>query len=78
MSISAVQLSQIILDTLAAGERRELSMIVAIRRVLNRRGAIKGDLTSLTRSGLRKLIASGTVMESDGVYSLSPVCNQRR
>jgi hypothetical protein len=76
MSISTIQLRQIILDTLAVGERRELSIVVAIRNVLNRSGTIKGDLTSLTKSGLRKLVASGTIVERDGVYSLSRLRSQ--
>jgi hypothetical protein len=77
MQTSSIKFNQMILDSLAAGERRELSMIAAIRNVLNRSGTIKGDLTSLTKSGLRKLLASGTVVERDGMYTLSPLSSQR-
>lgn len=73
MSTSAVQLSEMIIDILTAGERRELSMVVAIRRRLNLAGTMKGDLTSMTKSGLRKLVASGMVLERDGVYTLSTI-----
>jgi hypothetical protein len=61
-----------ILDTLGDGERRQLSMVVAIRNVLSRSGPMKGDLTTSMKAALRKLVASGTVEETDGVYSLSP------
>ncbi len=71
MSTSAVQLTDMIVEILTDGERRELSMVVAIRRRLNLAGTIKGDLAKLTKSGLRKLVAAGTVLERDGVYTLS-------
>jgi hypothetical protein len=73
MRTSTTQLGQTILDTLASGERRELSLVVGIRNALNRSGATnKGDLMALTKSGLRNLVASGEVEERDGLYSLSP------
>lgn len=50
-------------------------MIVAIRNVSR---SFKGDLASLTRSSLRQLVASGTVVECDGVYSLSPFAGSRK
>ena len=75
MRTAAIPLSQIIIDTLAAGERRELSIIVAIRNVSR---AFKGDLASLTKSSLRQLVASGTVLERDGMYTLSPPGSGRK
>jgi hypothetical protein len=74
MTSSTIPFSQIIMDTLAAGERRELSLIVAIRNVSR---TFKGDLASLTRSSLRKLVASGALVESDGMYSLSKPGSRR-
>jgi hypothetical protein len=71
MPISTIKFSQIIIDELSAGERRELSLVVAIRNVLNRTGAVKGNLPDMTKSALRKLVASGTLVESDGLYSLA-------
>ena len=75
MRTPGIPLSQIIIDTLAAGERRELSMIVAIRNVSR---SFKGDLASLTRSSLRQLVAAGTIVECDGVYALSPLGSSRK
>lgn len=75
MRTPGTPLRQIIIDTLAAGERRELSIIVAIRNVSK---TLKGDLASLTKSSLRQLVASGTIVECDGVYTLSPPGSGRK
>jgi len=75
MTSPAIPFSQIIIDTLATGERRELSVMVAIRNVSR---TFKGDLAALTRSSLRKLVVAGTLVETDGVYSLSPACGRER
>lgn len=75
MRTAAIPLRQIIIDTLAAGERRELSIIVAIRNVSR---TFKGDLASLAKSSLRQLVASGTIVECDGVYALSPLGSSRK
>ena len=75
MTSPTIPFSQIIIDTLAAGERRELSVIVAIRNVSK---TFKGDLAALTRSSLRKLVVAGTLVETDGMYSLSPACGRER
>ena len=75
MRTAAIPLRQIIIDTLAAGERRELSIIVAIRNVSR---TFKGDLASLTKSSLRQLVASGTIVERDGMYTLSALGSGRK
>jgi hypothetical protein len=62
--------SQIILDELARGDRRLLSLTVAIRRTLNRSGSAKVSLTDLISSALRKLVAAGQIVDVDGIYSL--------
>jgi hypothetical protein len=72
MASSTSQITQVILDQLVAGDRRVLSLVVAVRNVLNRSGAFKGDLSTMVKSALRKLVADGTVVDVDGVYSLSP------
>lgn len=72
MNVSSIRLTQMILDTLGDGERRQLSMVVAIRHMLSRSGPMKGDLNTSIKAALRKLVASGTVEETDGMYSLSP------
>jgi hypothetical protein len=71
MAISTIRISDMILSQLARGERRLLSLVVAIRGGLNESGAVKGDLSATVKSALRKLIASGAVLDVDGVYSLS-------
>jgi len=78
MNVSSVRLTQIILDTLGDGERRELSMVVAVRHVLSRSGPMKGDLTTSMKAALRKLVAAGTVQETDGTYFLSPHCKKSK
>lgn len=46
MNVSSIRLTQMILDTLGDGERRQLSMVVAIRHMLSRSGPMKGDLNT--------------------------------
>jgi len=72
MATSSVQVSELILEQLAGGERRVLSLTVAIGKVMNRNGAGKGDLSQMVRSALRTLVANRTIVEMDGVYALSP------
>ena len=65
-------MNQLVLAQLAKGERRILSLVVAIRNTLSQAEAGKGDLTAMVKSTLRKLIASREIVEVDGMYSLSP------
>jgi len=48
-----------------------LSLVVAVRRTLGRSEKLKGDLSQMVDSALRKLVASQTVVDDDGRYSLS-------
>lgn len=65
-------LRRLILSQLAGGEMRLLVLVVGIRK--NLQGAVfKGDLSERVQSALRGLVASRSVVESDGVYSLSTV-----
>jgi len=73
MAASTVHIDEMILTQLASGDRRVLSLVVSIRNVLNRSGSVKGDLSSMVKSALRKLVAAGTVVDEDGVYSLTSV-----
>ncbi len=73
MAASTVHIDQMILTQLEGGDRRVLSLVVSIRNVLNRTGSVKGDLSSMVKSALRKLVAAGTVVDVDGVYSLTSV-----
>jgi len=72
MPIPANQIHQLILDQLALGERRVLSLVVAIGRVLSRSGGAKGDLTAMVKSALRTLVSTQMVVDVDGMYSLAP------
>jgi hypothetical protein len=65
------RISQLILDQLAVGERRVLSLIVAVGKV-PRSETSKGDLTAMVKSELRRLVVAGAIVEADGLYSLSP------
>jgi hypothetical protein len=65
------QMPQIVLGALADGEKRVLSLVVAVRRALQGRANFKGDLTGSVKLILRSLIADGHVREADGMYSLS-------
>ena len=64
------QISSLILDELAGGEKGVLSLTVAVRRTLSRSENLKGDLSQMIRSALRKLVASKTVVDDGGRYSL--------
>ena len=72
MRIHSNPLGQSILSQLAGGEKRLLVLVVGVRKAL--RGVpVKGDLSAQVQSALRGLVASKSVVNDDGVYSLSPV-----
>ena len=71
MPTSSIRFGQLILDELATGDKRVLSLTVSIRKVLNRTGPVKGNLNAMITSALRKLVAAGTIVDADGVYSLA-------
>jgi hypothetical protein len=70
MRIPPDTLSQLILSQLAGGEKRLLVLIVGIRKDL-KGSAVKGDLSARVQSALRTLMASKSIVNHDGVYSLS-------
>jgi hypothetical protein len=72
MSTVTMPIEKLILDQLAHGEMRLLTMVVAIRRTQGRFEGMKGDLSATVKSALRKLINRNVVADADGVYSLSP------
>jgi hypothetical protein len=72
MLISINRISQLILEQLAGGEKRVLSLVVSICKVLRRSEAVKGNLSTTVKSALRTLVASRAIVDVDGVYSLSP------
>ena len=71
MPISTVRVSQMILEQLAVGEKRVLSLVVSIRKALNRSEVGKSDLSAMVKSALRSLVASRAIVDVDGMYSLS-------
>jgi hypothetical protein len=73
MVTPSTSITPLILEKLGEGEMRSLSLVVSIRKSLGRSAFLKGDLSSVVNSALRKLIASKKVIEVDGVYSLAPV-----
>jgi hypothetical protein len=73
MVTPSTSIAPLILEKLGEGEKRSLTLVVAIRRSLGKSAFLKGDLSAVVNSALRKLIASKKVIEVDGVYSLAPV-----
>jgi hypothetical protein len=69
---SAVQIRTLIVDQLAQGEMEVLRLIVSVRRTLGVLESPKGDLAAMVKSALRTLVASKTIVDHDGRYSLSP------
>jgi hypothetical protein len=65
------RISQLILEQLAVSERRVLSLTVAIGKTLSRSQTVKGNLTAMVKSELRKLLDAGAIVDVDGMYSLS-------
>jgi hypothetical protein len=72
MPVCTSRVAPLILDELARGERRLLSLVVAVGKVLERSDRLKGNLTTTIKSALRSLVASKAIVDSDGMYSLAP------
>ncbi len=72
MSTISLPIEQLILDQLARGEMRLLTLVVAIRKTQGRFEGMKGDLSATVKSALRKLISRNVVADVDGMYLLSP------
>jgi hypothetical protein len=66
------RVAPLILDELQRGERRVLSLTVAVRKALERTGAAKGDLTGSINSALRNLVDAKRILNTEGIYSLAP------
>ena len=71
MVTPSTSITPLILEKLGEGEKRSLSLVVSIRKSLGQSAFLKGDLSAVVNSALRKLIASKQVIEVDGVYSLA-------
>ena len=72
---SSMQINALIVAQLARGEKRILGLIVTVRKALayDGGGGVKGDLSAMVKSALRRLVAAGTVVDVDGMYSLARV-----
>jgi hypothetical protein len=66
------RIERLILEQLAGREMRLLSLLVSLRRALHGAAPFKGDLGRAVNAALRRLIASGTVMDTGGVFALWP------
>jgi hypothetical protein len=73
MANSTNDISQLIVRQLGGGEKRLLSLVVAVRKGLSLSHPLRGDLTEIVKSALRKLVASEAVVDDDGTYSLALV-----
>jgi len=71
MRTAKVPISELIVDQLSHGEKRILVLVVALRKSLGGSTHVKGDLSAVVVTALRKLIASKMVVEHEGSYSLS-------
>jgi hypothetical protein len=72
MRATGVQINQLVLDQLARGEMRLLTLVVAVRKALGATAFYKGDLSAAVSAVLRKLVCSKTVTDNQGVFSLTP------
>ena len=68
----AVHIQSLIVDQLARREMEVLALVVAVRRSMGLTESPKGDLAAMVKSALRTLVASKTVLDHDGRYSLAP------
>jgi hypothetical protein len=71
MALPAIKINQMIIDQLGRGEMRLLVLTVAVRKAFGGSEGVKGDLSTAVKSALRKLVSSKTVIDVEGVYSLS-------
>ena len=65
------RISRLILDQLAMGEMGSLVLLVAVRRAMGGAAPFKGDLAAAVKAALRKLVASQSITEVEGVYSIA-------
>ena len=65
------RISRLILDQLTSGEMGSLVLLVAVRKAMGGSAPFKGDLGAAVKASLRKLVASRTVTETEGVYSIA-------
>jgi hypothetical protein len=64
------RIERLILEQLAGREMRLLALLVSLRRALNGTAPFKGDLGRAVNAALRRLIASRSIVDTGGVFSL--------
>jgi hypothetical protein len=72
MSTETSPIADLILHQLEGGEKRILSLIVAVRRSAGSASWAKGSLKERVASTLRKMVSSKEIVDVDGLYSLPP------
>ena len=71
MTHTIARISDLILDQLSRRETRLLSLVVSIRKRFSPTDVFKGDLTSIVKSALGKLVADKMVVDVGGMYTLA-------
>jgi len=69
---SSKRIEGLILEQLSQHEMRVLTLLVAVRKSLSGPAPFKGDLSDAVASALRRLVASRSIIETGGVFSLWP------
>jgi hypothetical protein len=64
------RIENVILNSLAGGEMRLLVLLVLVRKAVGSSIPIKVDLPRLVTTALRKLVASKSILDTDGIYSI--------
>jgi hypothetical protein len=65
-------IENLIIDRLAAGETRPLTLLVSVRRALGGE-VFRGDLPRSVDVALKRLVAAREVTDNEGIYSLGPL-----
>jgi len=68
--VTTERIDGVILNQLARGEMRILILLVSVRKALAGSAPFKGDLPKAVNTALRRLVASRSVTDNEGVYSL--------
>ncbi len=72
MALTATLINDLIIERLTTSELRLLALTVSVRKGLSETTMVRGDLSATVRAALRRLEFSERVVETDGVYALTP------
>ena len=70
IKVQPERIDRLVLAQLAHREMRLLTLTVSVRKALTGSPPFKGDLSRAVTLALRRLVATRSVLENDGVYSL--------